>query len=133
MMQTNREAAAATTFSRVSAAPPPLIRAPSAVASSAPSMYRARSPAVLRSSSSIPAARSFSEVWRELETAPESCILRSLQRFDELVDRGAGADTEHHAGFDVGERGFRGAAFFFQLTRDIPIPRNNCARLRGHS
>jgi hypothetical protein len=38
MMQTKRVAAAATTFSRVSAAPPPLMSTPSAVASSAPSI-----------------------------------------------------------------------------------------------
>ncbi len=38
MMQTKRFEAAATTFSRVSAAPPPLISTPSAVASSAPSI-----------------------------------------------------------------------------------------------
>ena len=30
------------------------------------------------------------------------------------VDGGAGADAQHHAGFDVGERGFGGAAFLFR-------------------
>ena len=48
MMQTKRFEAAATTFSRVSAAPPPLISTPSAVASSAPSMYSFRSPAAIQ-------------------------------------------------------------------------------------
>src|ERR1700723_3883537 len=78
MMQTNFAEAAATIFSRVSAAPPPLISTPSAVASSAPSMYRLSGPSALRSSSGTPMARKLSEVRRELETAPESWILRSF-------------------------------------------------------
>ena len=37
-----------------------------------------------------------------------------FQHFDELIYGGSGADSQHHAAFDVAERGFCGAAFFFR-------------------
>ena len=78
MMQTNRRDAAATIFSRVSAAPPPLISMPLRVASSAPSTYRSSSPTAFKSSCAMPVDSSRSDVWRELETTPRSRIFRAF-------------------------------------------------------
>ncbi len=56
-------------FSRVRAAPPPLIRQRARVASSAPSTYTPRSSTSFRSSTAIPPARSLSVEALELEIA----------------------------------------------------------------
>ncbi len=113
-MQTKRFEAAATTFSRVSAAPPPLMRAPSAVASSAPSIYRFRSPAGIQFEFlNARGAQFFGGLARTRDRAGKP-YFAVFQHFDELVYGGAGADTQHHAAFDVAQRGFCGAAFFFR-------------------
>ena len=57
-------------FSRVSAAPPPLIRRLCGSHSSAPSTYSARSPVWFRSSTGMPSAFSFTVLCSLLDTAP---------------------------------------------------------------
>ena len=68
-IQINILLAAATIFSRVSAAPPPLIIARFAVTSSAPSTYSESVPASLSSMTSTPPARSSLLLASELDTA----------------------------------------------------------------
>jgi hypothetical protein len=69
-MQTKRRACAATIFSRVSAAPPPLIMQPWPSISSAPSMYTASSPTALQSNTGMPAAFSRAVDTSDDDTAP---------------------------------------------------------------
>jgi hypothetical protein len=64
-------------FSRVSAAPPPLIRRLCGSHSSAPSTYSDSGPVALRSSTSMPCARKRCVLCSELDTAPS---MRSRMR-----------------------------------------------------
>ena len=96
-MQTKRFEAAAITFSRVSAAPPPLMRMPSAVASSAPSMYSVQIAGGIQIEfRNAGGAQLFGGLARARDRAGE-LDFTVFQRFDELVDGGSGADSEHHA------------------------------------
>ena len=63
-----------------------------------------------------------SEVWRELETAPSSWILRSFSTSMNSRHRRARADAEHHARFDVGYRGLRGTPLLFGCRENFPTP-----------
>ena len=69
-MHTKRSARSATIFSRVSAAPPPLIMWPRASISSAPSMYTGMRSTSVASSTRMPWPRSRSVLLSELDTAP---------------------------------------------------------------
>ena len=69
-MQTKRSARSATIFSRVSAAPPPLIMCPRGSISSAPSMYTGMRSTRLLSSTGMPWARRRSLLFSLLDTAP---------------------------------------------------------------
>ena len=98
MMQTNRCEAAATIFSRVSAAPPPLISTPCGgrlVGAVDIEIEIARGIEI--QSPRCRAASSASDVWRELETAPSSWILRSFSTSMSWATVEPGADAEHHA------------------------------------
>jgi len=109
MMQTNFAEAAATTFSRVSAAPPPLISAPPAGAVDVESEVARRIEIQFRN------AR-FSQGLRGLARARYSALelyFTVFQRFYELGHRGSGADTQHHSRFYVCKSGLRGATFLF--------------------
>src|SRR5690606_20092575 len=78
MMQTNVSLASAMIFSRVSAAPPPLIRHLRGSHSSAPSTYSASRPALLRSTTSMPWPRRRALLCSELDTAPSiRCRMRA--------------------------------------------------------
>ena len=74
-MQTNWRASAATIFSRVSAAPPPLTIWPWPSISSAPSMYTPSCSTSLASSTAMPMARRRSVLATELDTAPRTWSL----------------------------------------------------------
>ncbi len=105
MMQTKRREAAATIFSRVSAPPPPLMRWRCFVASSAPSMYRSRSPVEARSTyADAEFGQAPRRPLRARDDGAEPCRER-LQKLDENIDRAAGADAERDAVLDVGQRG----------------------------
>src|SRR5512139_3672030 len=84
-MQMKRSARSATLFSRVSAAPPPLIMQPRASISSAPSTYTGTRSTSLASNTVMPCARSRSVLCCELDTAPRMRDLRparaSMKRF----------------------------------------------------
>ena len=69
-MQMKRSARSATIFSRVSAAPPPLIMQPRGSISSAPSTYSGMRSTSAASSTRMPCARSRSLLFSELDTAP---------------------------------------------------------------
>ncbi len=69
-MHTYFAATAATIFSRVSAPPPPLIIAPCAVVSSAPSIYTGSESTLASSTTGIACLCSRSAVLIELATAP---------------------------------------------------------------
>src|SRR5262245_14583648 len=69
-MHTNASARSATIFSRVSAAPPPLIMWPRGSISSAPSTYTGMRSTSVASSTRMPCARSRSLLFSELDTAP---------------------------------------------------------------
>ena len=68
-MQMKRADRSATIFSRVSAAPPPLIMQPAGSISSAPSMYTSSASTSVASSTAMPAARRRALLWSELDTA----------------------------------------------------------------
>ncbi|MNN99946.1 hypothetical protein D3C81_2197180 [compost metagenome] len=70
MMHTKRSLASAMIFSRVSAAPPPLIRFLLPSHSSAPSTYSDRLPVWLSSSTSMPCCFRRAVLCSELDTAP---------------------------------------------------------------
>src|SRR5690606_6853072 len=77
-MHTNFAEASAMIFSRVSAAPPPLIRRLRGSHSSAPSTYRPSGPVSLRSRTSMPCPRRRRVLCSELETAPAMrCRIRA--------------------------------------------------------
>ena len=76
-MQTKRSLASAMIFSRVSAAPPPLIRRRCGSHSSAPSTYSDNGPVALRSITSMPCARRRCVLCSELDTVP---AMRSRKR-----------------------------------------------------
>ncbi len=69
-MQMNRSARSATIFSRVSAAPPPLIMHPVGSISSAPSMYTGSDSTSFASSTRSPSADRRSVLLIELDTQP---------------------------------------------------------------
>jgi hypothetical protein len=115
MMQTNRLAAAAMTFSRVSAAPPPLISMPRRgrligtvdiqVEIALRIEIQFRNPRRLQPFGGLARAR---------DSALEPDFT-GFQHFDELADRRAGADPEHHVRLRCRESRLPRRAVFFPL------------------
>ena len=104
-MQTNWRASAATIFSRVSAAPPPLTMWPWPSISSALSMWPPPSCSTsLASSTGMPMARRRSVLATELDTAPRTWSLTVASASMNLLTVEPGAHAHNVAGHHVAQR-----------------------------
>jgi hypothetical protein len=120
-MQTKRRACAATIFSRVSAAPPPLIMQPWPSISSAPSMYTASSPTALQSNTGMPAAFRPGGGYLGRRHRARDALLHRRQRIDEVIDRGARAHAHDLARLHVLQRApHHGFEFVLRHLRQFP-------------